>query len=113
MDDEDQFRQMLGRRLGKEMTASFTPEQVAGLRRAFGSRMIGAHGIEIRRHLRLFSRSYYFVVLVGPEPYSAARRLLERPVGMRRLVILLTRVLLLVGAIGAILLIIDAIGSTY
>jgi hypothetical protein len=82
----DPFFQILARRVGPAIAGSFTPSQFSALKRAFGSRVIGAHSIDIRDSFSIFGISFYMVFLMGRDHRSQIRRRLEGPTGLERLV---------------------------
>jgi hypothetical protein len=67
------------RRVGPQLAATFTPEQLGAVRLAFSARAMGRHAIDWRRTLRLFGRGYYLVFLAGRDARGDGR--VERPPG--------------------------------
>ena len=84
--DLDPFFKVLANRCGPSIAGSFTPGQFAALKRAFATRTIDPHPIDIRDSYSIFGFSFYMVLLMGREHRSAARRRLEGPTGFARLV---------------------------
>ena len=60
-------------RVGPQLAATFSDEQLAGIRLAFSSRAMGRHSIDWRRSVRLFGRSFYVVLLLGKEARTGRR----------------------------------------
>ncbi len=87
------------------MAARFDAGQLAAIKRAFGSRMIGTHAVDIRQSINLFGFAFYFVLLAGPERRSAERRN-ERARGMGQLILAAFCELLALAAVAGGLLII-------
>jgi hypothetical protein len=82
----DPFFKVLANRCGPSIAGSFTPSQFAALKRAFATRAIDPHPIDIRDSYTIFGFSFYMVLLMGREHRSATRRKLEGPTGMTRVV---------------------------
>ena len=83
--DLDPFFKVLANRCGPSIAGSFTPGQFAALKRAFATRAIDPHPIDIRDSYSIFGFSFYMVLLMGREHRSTARRRLEGPTGSARL----------------------------
>jgi hypothetical protein len=83
--DLDPFFKVLANRCGPAIAGSFTPGQFAALKRAFATRAIDPHPIDIRDSYSIFGFSFYMVLLMGREHRSATRRRLEGPTGAARL----------------------------
>jgi hypothetical protein len=64
-------------RMRPELAASFTPEQLAAVRMAFGMRYAMDHAVDMRRTLALPWGRFYLVLLCGRD-----QRCEGRPVGM-------------------------------
>lgn len=75
---EDLFLRTFFSRIPRDVAASFTPAQLDAVKRAFGARSPGAHGLDLRFSLPLWRRSYYMVLLAGKERRSPERRVLQR-----------------------------------
>ena len=82
----DPFFKVLANRCGPSIAGSFTPSQFAALKRAFATRAIDPHPIDIRASYTIFGFSFYMVLLMGRENRSATRRSLEGPTGVARVV---------------------------
>ncbi|HLZ66866.1 MAG TPA: hypothetical protein VKQ29_11590 [Aliidongia sp.] len=80
----DPFFKVLAHRCGPSIAGSFTPGQFAALKRAFATRAIDPHPVDIRDSYTIFGYSFYMVLLMGPEHRSAERRRLEEPTGLTR-----------------------------
>ncbi|GGE99201.1 hypothetical protein GCM10011611_00940 [Aliidongia dinghuensis] len=107
-DDVDPFFKILANRVGPSIAGSFTASQFMALKRAFGTRPIGRHPIDIRDSYTIFGFSFYMVLLMGRETRSADRRALEGVTGMTRVLRGAFKALLCGGvfAAGAIILIV-------
>ncbi|WP_067869384.1 3-phosphoshikimate 1-carboxyvinyltransferase [Neptuniibacter marinus] len=70
---KDWFENGLMQRLPSEMQNSFTDEQIAALKVAFGARKWGKHPIDLRGTVNLWSWRYYFVFLMGRNQRSLSR----------------------------------------
>jgi hypothetical protein len=93
--------------LSPELAASFTPDQLAGVQRAFGLRHGGRHAFDLRRSVWTPWGRLYLVLLLGPERRSDERRALARVLeGLSRLTDAVFSaallVLLLLGALGVV-----------
>lgn len=64
--------------LPPELAATFTPDQLLGVQRAFGLRHGGRHPLDFRRSVWTPLGRIYLVLLAGPERRAPARRSLER-----------------------------------
>jgi hypothetical protein len=84
--DLDPFFKVLANRCGPSIAGSFTPSQFSALKRAFATRAIDPHPVDIRDSYTIFGFSFYMVLLMGREQRSAERRRLEAPTGFARLV---------------------------
>lgn len=82
--DLDPFFKVLANRCGPSIAGSFTPSQFAALKRAFATRAIDPHPVDVRDSYSIFGFSFYMVLLMGREHRSATRRRLEGPTGMAR-----------------------------
>ncbi len=71
--DLDPFLQEFFGRIPDRLARSFSPEQLAAIRVAFGTRTWGAHSIDIRRTLTIFGKPFYLVMLAGAEQSLPAR----------------------------------------
>lgn len=60
-------------RIPRATAESFTPDQLAAIRMAFGARSWGSHAVDIRKSFPLFWRHLYVVLLIGTERRTAAR----------------------------------------
>jgi hypothetical protein len=83
--DADPFFKVLANRVGPAIAGSFTPSQFAALKRAFATRAISPHPIDIRDSYTIFGISFYVVLLMGREGRSPERRRLEGITGMTRI----------------------------
>jgi hypothetical protein len=82
--DLDPFFKVLANRCGPSIAGSFTPSQFSALRRAFATRAIDPHPIDLRDSYSFFGFSFYMVLLMGREHRTPARRRLEGPTGAAR-----------------------------
>jgi len=82
--DLDPFFKVLANRCGPSIAGSFTPSQFAALKRAFATRAVDPHPVDIRDSYSIFGFSFYMVLLMGREHRSTTRRRLEGPTGMAR-----------------------------
>lgn len=71
---KDWFENGLMQRLPNDMHDSFTAEQIAALKVAFGARKWGKHPIDLRGTINIWSWRYYFVFLMGRNQRSLSRR---------------------------------------
>ena len=83
--DLDPFFKVLANRCGPSIAGSFTPGQFAALKRAFATRAVDPHPIDIRDSYSIFGFSFYMVLLMGREHRSLTRRRLEGPTGVARM----------------------------
>jgi hypothetical protein len=63
-------------RVPPEIAASFSPDQLAAVQRAFGMRYAVEHAVDLRRSIPLPWGRYYFVFLAGrdrPRPCGSGR----------------------------------------
>lgn len=65
VNDKDAFIIGLKERLPEDLRDSFSGEQLAALKVAFGARQWGSHPIDLRGTLRVWRWRYYFVFLAG------------------------------------------------
>lgn len=77
-DIEDPFQALFFSRISGEAARSFSPAQLAAVKRAFGARTPAAHTIDLRFSVPIGSRAWYVVFLAGQERRSADRNGLER-----------------------------------
>ena len=84
--DLDPFFKVLANRCGPPIAGSFTPGQFAALKRAFATREIAPHPVDIRDSYSIFGISFYLVLLMGREHRSPARRRLEGLSGTARVI---------------------------
>jgi hypothetical protein len=94
--------------LSPELAASFTPDQLAGVQRAFGLRHGPRHPFDLRRSVWTPWGRFYLVLLLGPERRSDERRVAGRLLG--RLARLADA---LVSAAALLLLALGALGLAY
>lgn len=73
---EDPFFQTFFGRIPANVAESFSPVQLDAVKRAFGARSRGSHGVDLRFSLPLVGA--YVVLLVGREHRPAGRRRVER-----------------------------------
>lgn len=62
---DDAFIEGLKDRLPADLRETFSAEQLAALKVAFGARQWGRHPVDVRGTLKLWRWRYYFVVLAG------------------------------------------------
>ncbi|BBB25465.1 hypothetical protein [Amphritea japonica] len=62
---KDWFEEGLFKRLPEDVRGSFSQEQLAALKVAFGARKWGKHPVDIRGTLKIWTWRYYFVILLG------------------------------------------------
>jgi hypothetical protein len=84
--DLDPFFKVLANRCGPSIAGSFTPSQFTALKRAFAAQTADKHPVDVRDSYSLFGLPFYFVLLMGREKRSAARRKSEAPGGVARVV---------------------------
>lgn len=77
-DIEDPFIDTFFSRIPQEVAASFTPAQLDAVKLAFGTRVHGAHAIDMRLTVPLGRRWGYLVLLAGLEHRTFRRRSLGR-----------------------------------
>lgn len=65
VNDKDAFIIGLKERLPEDLRDSFSAEQLAALKVAFGARQWGSHPVDLRGTLRVWRWRYYFVFLAG------------------------------------------------
>lgn len=70
----DPFIEGLKDRLPDDLKESFTHEQLAALKIAFGARKWGQHPVDLRGTLRFWRWRYYFVFLAGRNKRDLSRR---------------------------------------
>ncbi|WP_372739061.1 3-phosphoshikimate 1-carboxyvinyltransferase [Neptunomonas sp.] len=70
----DPFIDGLKDRLPDDLKESFTQEQLAALKIAFGARKWGQHSIDLRGTLKFWRWRYYFVFLAGRNKRDLSRR---------------------------------------
>ncbi len=78
--DKDPFFRRFFSRIPGDVAASFNDGQLDAIKRAFGSRTIGAHTVDIRLSIPFGPRSFYFIVLAGRERRSHRRVAWERAI---------------------------------
>jgi hypothetical protein len=61
-----------------EICATYTPRQLAAVKRAFAGETGRRHPVDIRLSIPLLVRRFYLVLLMGPERRTAERRNRER-----------------------------------
>ena len=62
------------RRVPPEVAASFTPDQLAAVQRAFGMRYAMDHAVDVRRTMSLPWGRFYLVLLGGRDRRQEGRR---------------------------------------
>lgn len=72
----DPFLQTFFGRVPADVAESFTPAQLDAIKRAFGARSRGSHGVDLRFSLPFVGA--YIVFLIGREHRPASRRAMER-----------------------------------
>ncbi|MFC3609271.1 3-phosphoshikimate 1-carboxyvinyltransferase [Stutzerimonas tarimensis] len=107
---QDPFVIGLKERLPEDLQNSFTPEQLAALKVAFGARSWGRHKVDLRGTLRFGRWRYYFVFLAGRNRRDLSR--LERDLSRGAKAMMLSLVLLglLLAGLGLLYLIKSALG---
>ncbi|WP_341531889.1 hypothetical protein WKK05_38445 (plasmid) [Nostoc sp. UHCC 0302] len=65
--DTDTFRKYFFARIPPQIAITFTPVQLAELRKVFGNRLGKLHHIDIRLSISFFKKSFYLVFLLGKE----------------------------------------------
>ncbi len=70
---DDEFLKKFFSRIPDATAASYSEEQLAGVKMAFGGRSRGRHAINIRGSLPLFGRRFYLVWLMGWERRGSRR----------------------------------------
>ena len=70
----DSFINGLKERLPDDLKDSFTQEQLAALKIAFGARKWGQHPIDLRGTLKFWRWRYYYVLLAGRNKRDLSRR---------------------------------------
>ncbi|SFG64152.1 3-phosphoshikimate 1-carboxyvinyltransferase [Neptunomonas qingdaonensis] len=70
----DPFIDGLKDRLPEDLKESFTQEQLAALKIAFGARKWGQHPVDLRGTLKFWRWRYYFVFLAGRNKRDLSRR---------------------------------------
>jgi len=65
--DLDPFLEDFFGRIPDRVARSFSPDQIAAIRVAFGARTRGAHSVDIRRTMTVFGKPFYLVLLAGAE----------------------------------------------
>jgi hypothetical protein len=71
---KDWFENGLMQRLPSDMQGSFSDEQIAALKVAFGARKWGKHPVDLRGTINIWTWRYYFVFLMGRNKRSLSRR---------------------------------------
>lgn len=71
-DSDPFFRQMFAR-MSPGAKFTFTAAQLDEIKKAFGARSRTSHGLDMRRSLRLFGKSYYVVLLAGRERRASGK----------------------------------------
>jgi len=84
--DLDPFFKVLANRCGPSIAGSFTPGQFAALKRAFATRAIDPHPVDVRTRYSVFGFSFYMVLLMGRERRKSIRTRFEAPGGVARVV---------------------------
>jgi hypothetical protein len=69
----DDFIEGLTHRLPAHLRDSFTDDQLAALKVAFGARQWGQHPVDLRGTIGFFHWRYYFVVLAGRQRRHLSR----------------------------------------
>jgi hypothetical protein len=110
--DTDPFFKVLTNRVGPAIAESFTPSQFAALKRAFATRAISPHPIDIRDSYTIFGFSFYLVLLMGREGRSPERRKLEGVTGMTRVMRGMFKALLCGGVFAACAIIVIVCSAT-
>ena len=70
---DDEFLKKFFSRIPEATAASYTEEQLAGVKMAFGGRSRGRHALNFRRSLPLFGRHFYLVCMLGWERRTSHR----------------------------------------
>lgn len=106
---QDPFVIGLKERLPDDLKDSFTPEQLAALKVAFGARHWGRHKVDLRGTLRLGRWRYYFVFLAGRNRRDLSRLEKDLSRGAKALVLSLLLLCLLLLGLGVLYLIKSAL----
>jgi len=70
----DPFVKGMLKRLPSELRDSLSEEQLQGLKVALGARTWAAHPIDLRWTVKLWRKSYYFVIIAGVNRRPPSRR---------------------------------------
>ena len=76
--EKDPFLRRFFARIPSHMASSFSDGQLDAIKRAFGSRTMGAHAVDLRLSIPIGGRSFYVVLLAGRERRSRRRVTWER-----------------------------------
>jgi hypothetical protein len=71
--EPDPFLQQMFARMSPGAKFTFTPAQLDEIKKAFSARSATCHDLDVRHSIRLFGKSYYFVLLAGRERRSVPR----------------------------------------
>jgi len=71
--ESDPFLEHMFARMSPGARFLFTPAQIDEIKKAFSARSRGVHGLDVRRSVGLFGKSYYFVLLAGRERRRSAQ----------------------------------------
>ena len=110
--DLDPFFKVLANRCGPSIAGSFTPSQFSALKRAFATRAIDPHPVDVRDSYTIFGFSFYLVLLMGRENRSPERRKLEGLSGMTRVMRGMFKALLCGGVFAACAIIVIVCSAT-
>jgi len=99
---DNSFNQGLEERVGSELFDSFSPEQLAALKAAFGSRQWNNHPVDFRGTFKVWRWRYYYVFLMGRNRRSLSPR--ERRLSALLQATFLAIFLLLCSALGILVL---------
>lgn len=83
----ERFERTFRSRVPPEVARSFTADQMAAIKSAFGGERWDGHAVDIRGTVPLPFKRYYFVLVAGPDRRGRRRaRPLRRPPLLRRAV---------------------------
>jgi hypothetical protein len=71
--EPDPFLRQMFARMSPGAKFTFTPAQLDEIKKAFSARSRAVHALDVRHSIRLFGKSYYFVLLAGRERRAVPR----------------------------------------
>lgn len=98
----DPFVKGMLKRLPSELRDSLSEEQLQGLKVALGARTWAAHPIDLRWTMKLWKRSYYFVIIAGVNRRPLSRR--QQELAKMTKALLLSSLILISSLLGLLLL---------